>query len=236
LATRLEAENSILYALDEPSAAWAGTTELHNMVEAAHRAAWNLIYAKWEDFRVSTKDFTIASGSTSWTLLVDSAPASGQLLRTDFFKLRMLMRKSADSVYRAMESFTLEESGDRGDIALNTGVGYMFLGDVIYVEPTEMAAGDYRAWYIPSPATLSGDSSVVQDPLNGAVLQYVIDVVCKRLRAKDDLSPGAFEKFAAELEEAIALAAQSRDARPRKVPDVRARMPRVYRTGRWGSW
>jgi hypothetical protein len=214
-----------LYAIDEASANWAGTTGLHEMVEAAYRAAWDLILAKWQDYAITSRDFTISSGN-SHTLIADS-PAANQIARTLFYKLRMVQRQFGDGKYKAIESFGLEESGE-GDV----GLGYMFLGDVIYIETSETAAGNYRAWCIPTPAALSGDSSVIVDPVNGAVLQYVIDVVCKRLRAKDDLSPGAFEKFAEELEARIDRMGGNRDARPRKIPDVRARMGLRYRSRR----
>lgn len=227
MATRLDVENSILWALDEPSGAWAGTTELHNAVESAYRAAWDLIIEKFQDYAVATSDFTISGAATSFTLIA-TTPGAGQIDRALFYKLRMLMRKgTSDGLYHAMDRFELEESA-----SFDRGLGYMFLGDVVYIEPATDAVGDYRAWYISQPAALTGDASVLLDPVNGAVRQYVIDVVCRRLRAKDDLSPKAFEDLAKEMEERITRMAGHRDARPRTIPDVRDRIAPRYRTRR----
>lgn len=228
MATRDEVEASILYALDEPGSNWAGTTELHNMVEAAYRAAWDIIIDRFQDYAVASSDFTIAGGASSFTLLVDSAPAAGQVLRSSFYKLRMLMRKgTVDGLYRAMDRFELEESGD-----FDRGMGYMFLGDALYIEPTGDAPGDYRAWYISQPASLSAGSTALLDPCNGTVRQYVIDVVCRRLRAKDSLSGKDFQDLADQMAERLAKMAGHRDARPRSIPDVRDRLPQRYRTRR----
>jgi hypothetical protein len=229
VATRAEVEASILYAIDEASANWAGTTGLHDMVEAAYGAGWDLLIAKYEDYATTFVDFTIAGGASSWTLLVDSAPAAGQLLRTSFYKLRKLMRKgTVDGKYRAINNFDLEEAGDfEGD------VGYMFLSDVLYIEPTADAPGDYRAWYVQQTTALSADGSVLIDPVNGGIRQYVIDVVCARLKAKDELSNSAFVKFAEALEERVSKMASHRDGKSRRIPDVRTRLSPRYRTRRW---
>jgi hypothetical protein len=234
MATRLEVEADIQYAVDEPGTNWLGTTGLHNMVNSAYLAAWDLILAAYKDYNTTFVDFTIPGGSSSWTLLVNSAPAAGQLLRTAFYKLRMLMRQgSTDQKYRAIESIALEQSSDIG-ADFDGGLAYMFLGDILYVEPTANAPGNYRAWYTPTPAALTADGDTLVDPLNGNVRQYVIDVCCKRLKAKDELSPSAFKEFNDVLEARIAVMASDRDARPRKIPDVRDRLPPRFRTR--GSW
>jgi len=229
--TRLQVETDIQYALDEPGTNWLGTTGLHNMVGAAYLAAWDIILSKWQDYQVTVSTFTIASGNT-FTLLVDSAPGSGQILRTSFYKLRMLQRKSlVDSIYRQIMPMTLEESG-----SFDSGLlGFMFIGDVIYVEPTTSAPGDYQVWYIPQTTPLANDADVLVDPVNGGVRQYVIDVCCKRLRAKDDLPESAFKGFADELAQRLDVMGGNRTGRSRIIPDVRENMPPRFRTrrGRW---
>jgi hypothetical protein len=234
MATRLEVETDILFAIDEPGSNWATATGLHNMVQAAYQAAWDLILAKYEDYNTTSIDFTIPGGSSSFTLLVSSAPATGQILRTSFYKLRAMMRQgSTDQKYRAMESITLEQSSDIG-ADFDGGLAYMFLGDIVYVEPTANAPGNYRAWYTPTPTALAADGDTLVDPLNGAVRQYVIDVCCARLKAKDELGPGTFKDFTDTLEARINVMTANRDGRPRKIPDVRDRLPPRFRTR--GSW
>lgn len=229
MSTRAEVEASILYALDEASANWATAAEMHNMVESAYRAGWDLLLAKHQDHATVNVDFTIPGGTSTWTLLVDAAPAAGQLLRTSFYNLRMVMRKSTvDGKYRAIEMFRLEESG-----SFDRGIGFMFLADTITIEPSDDAPGDYRAYYVQQTAALTSDVSVLIDPVNGAIRQYVIDVVCRRLRTRDNLSNSDFAKFADELAERITLMGANRTGRARVIPDVRDRLTPRFRTRRW---
>jgi hypothetical protein len=229
VSTRAEVEASILYALDEASANWATAAEMHNMVESAYRAGWDLLLAKHQDHATVSVDFTIPGATSTWTLLVDAAPAAGQLLRTSFYNLRKLQRKGAvDGKYRAIPSFTLEESGN-----FYEDIGYMFMSDTITIEPSNDAPGDYRAWYVQQTAALSADVSVLVDPVNGAIRQYTIDVVCKRIRTKDNLSNTDFEKFADELAARITLMGANRNGTARRIPDVRANMAPRFRTRRW---
>lgn len=232
MATRLQVEQAIQYALDEPGTNWLGTTGLHDMVNAAYLSAWDIVLSEWQDYQIAVSTFTIAAGASSFTLLVDSAPAAGQILRTSFYKLRMIQRQSTvDSIYRQIMPMTLEESG-----TFDSGLlGFMFLGDVIYIEPTLSAPGNYQVWYIPQTTPLANDTDVLVDPVNGAVRQYVIDVCCKRLRAKDDLSIDAFKSFADELAERVNLMGKHRTGRSRIIPDVRQNLPPRFRT-RWGRW
>lgn len=229
MATRLDAENSILFALDEPAFNWATPTELHNMVQAAYQAAWDIILAKYEDYTVDSVDFTLTAANAGEWVLLSSSPAAGQIAVSSFYKLRTVMRRMTDGRYRAIDSFTLDESGG---LWLGDGIGYMFMTSSIFIEPTELAPGQYRVWYVFNPAALTGDSSVIDDPLHGAVLQYVIDDVCCRLKSKDDQPPGPFEDFKKTLEARVDRMASHRDNRPRKIPDVRGRGSLRYRTGR----
>jgi len=224
MATLAEVRTAILFALDEADADWATSANVTRMVDRAYRAAWDIILAKYEDYAVSTKTFTISSGN-SHTLIADT-PSASQIARTSFYKLRMLQREMSDGKYHALESYSLEQASAVEDL------GYMFLGDVVYIEPSEDAAADYRAWYIAIPTALSADGDVLVDPVAGAIEQHVIDEVCARLKVKDELDPGAHMALLARTEERISRMAQHRDAgRPRKVSDVRGTTLR-FRTGR----
>lgn len=149
--TLLELRNRAKEHADKVNSSFVSDSVWNGWINESAAELWDLIVSANEDYETQSLNFTITSGNTF-------------ALPADFYILRGL-DKSQSGKFLPVRRFKFEERG----FFQNTFTTTMFYPDVVYrviknnlvILPEDMAAGDYRLWYIPIFPELTTDGSVM---------------------------------------------------------------------------
>lgn len=184
--------------------------ELTRMINESYREFYDLVLESHADhYLAAPASFSLSSGANTYALSS----------LTSFYRLRGIDRRDGSGWYTVPRY----QHAQRNDLRQ---LSYRVMGSSLFFEPIEDAAGDYRAWFIPEPATLSNDSDTV-DGFNGWEV-WIVEDVCAKIAAKAEESTSPFTGARDRVTERIRRAAADRDeGSPEKISDVYAQ------TGDW---
>lgn len=186
--------------------------EVFGYINDSYKELYDLLVSKFEDYYLADPlEFTIASGSSSYTL------------PSDFYKIIGLDYKFGVEDYQTVFPFVFADRNRRRISdklrGLYTTARYRILGNELRLVPADRAEGTYRIWYVPraSEKTLATD---VIDGVNGWEEYIVVDAAIKCMQKEEsDVSVLMAQKAA--LQKRIEDMAQNRDAgSSQRVTDV----------------
>lgn len=180
-------------------------------IDNAWKELYDILVSKFEDYYTVSSTFSVASGSSSYTL------------PTDFYKLRGVDRSSGGSDYFALKMFNFEDRNKRGVYTRYRGiepmVKYRIMKDSLIFSPEDQAAGNYRLWYIPKAPDLTLTTDTI-DGVNGWE-DYVFNAAAMKALAKEESDVSVVMAELAEINKRIEAMAQNRDtSQTERVTDV----------------
>jgi hypothetical protein len=209
MATRQTVREEIQWQADVENWAGASSTQLNLLIQRAYDEAWNILVDTFEGYanKVSS-DFTLAGGISGNTYALSNV--------TDLLKPISLQKQWGS---RWGDPISRLEAVERG---CPNERSWRIDGGTLYVEPYETAAGTYRLWYAQKQTAFTADNDAVQDPTNGAVVDYMIAWVCAKIRTKQELDTAAFDEAKKEFAQKVRMFAADRiSGQPRRVGDAR---------------
>lgn len=164
---------------------------------------WKRIVEATGDAFLKNVDFTLAGGITGNTYDVTTIPAG------DFRRVKFLEVDPTLPQRRRVKPFNFLEK-DRGSARPNPVMRiwdsdrrYRRMGNLIYVERYEIAAGNYRLWYIPSTPKLVNKCDALPVVLDEWAEYFPIFAAMKALGIEES-DPGALPTRLQELRDDIA--------------------------------
>lgn len=229
---------------DRVNASTITTAEWNAMINASAAALYRALTSTYEDYNVTSYDFTLAGGvgGNSITLgygtsvpafdklrglwkqlgVVGSGPFWGPLLKLNSFNER--------NIYAAPPI---------NPIYGNLSVYYSLMGSTLEVLPPDSSAGTYRLWYVPVFTKLVNDTDVIDGmwlATNGCDEWIVVDVARKALLKEESLDTAAMLAQECESLKATILKELSPrdDNSPGKIADMK-RLRANWGYAGWGS-
>lgn len=194
-------------------------SELNTYINASYAELYDLLVSKY-----GSDYFVAPEHSFTTTLNVDKYP-----LPADFYKLLGVDAQLTPSSWITLKRFEFSDRNisQMGDISSAEFTRYRVFGGNILLSPVPKAAQAMRAWYIPLPETLVGDSDSFSG-VNGYEEYVVIDAAIKMLtKEESDTRDLKFEKEA--MKKRIEDMADSRDVgSPATVQDTTSYDPRFF--------
>jgi len=186
--------------------------ELKDYINQSFAELYDILVSRFEDYFSKQVEFTIPSGSNSYSL------------PSDLYKVRGLDFKINQNDYITVRKFSFE---DRNKISRNTTRSirgysdriYRVMGSLLTVLPDDASPGTYKLWYVPRYTPLDLDA----DTLTGVLdfQEYItVDAAIKMLaKEESDVSVLMAQKQA--LIARIEAMASNRDMQPDRISDVR---------------
>lgn len=173
-ATFLELRDRARQRADMVGDAFLPEVELKTFVNEARKALWDLIVGAYGDQLIAAAHAFSLSGSTSSLDVSALSPL--------IYKVRGVDRKSGGQWCR-VHRFAWSERNR------NDRYQYRLMGQVLHFTPEGNAAGDYRLWYIPRPADLSGDSDEI-DAAEEPFAEFIPITAAIKMKDKDQDDTG----------------------------------------------
>lgn len=189
--------------------------EWNYLINESYKELWELLVTTWEDYFVSSLEFTIASGETAYNL------------PSDFLKLRGIdLEVNSVSRWLPITRFNFQERHKYGTLINNLSwntrppVQYKVMGSQILFEPGESAPGNYKLWYVPKVTELVADIDIINTVCEIWV-QYIIADVCIKANTKQEMDIRPFVKMKEDQIQRIKDSAVNRDsAQTGRIADV----------------
>lgn len=188
-------------------------SELTSYVNESARELYDLLVEANQDYYSTVQAFTIASGSSTYSL-----PST-------VYKLRGVDIDLSGS-WVPVDTYEQMERGRLQDAVISrlvSPVYYRPMGNTLDFLPAAQAPGSYRLRYVPFMTAMSGDSDTF-DAFNGFEAYIVVDCAIK-MKDKEESSVSVLMKQKEDLTKRIQAMANTRDyASAERVQDVRRRM------------
>ena len=167
------------------------------LINQSYKELWDLLVTTWEDYFVSSLEFTIASGESAYDL------------PDDFYKLRGVdLEVNSVSRWIPVDRFNFQERHKYGTLAQNLSwntrppVQYKVMGSQILFEPEASAPGNYKLWYITKVTELVDDADEVNVECE-RYIQYIIADACIKANDKQEMDIRPFEIGRASCRERV---------------------------------
>ena len=138
-------------------------------------------------------------------------------LPDDFFRLRGVDRNPSAPRPETIPPFNFAERNRQGRRS------YRVVGDLIFIEPSAMCAGDYQLWYVPKPNAFTNNGDELSADMSFFDEFIVIFVVIKILKKLQDPEVSAFVPDLEAQKARILEQASRRSGEPETVTDVQPR-------------
>jgi len=229
---------------DRVNATTITTAEWNAMVNASAAALYRLLTTSYEDYNVSSFDFTLAGGSPGNTLTVGPSGTP-----TDFHKLRKLARlsSSGQGIYTPVErcasliEFDLLTAPVVSTYYGNVLVQYALYGATLEIRPAASAGATYRMLYVPVYAPLVDDDDTIDGQWlaqSGIDEWIVVDVARKAMIKEESLDTASLLYAEAnDLKTAILKDLAPRDDNtPGRIVDAKRARAAFGPNGGWGGY
>jgi hypothetical protein len=198
---------------DQENSAFIDDEELLEYINSAYAEYYGLLTTVYEDYNVSTSDFTTIADANLYNL------------PSNFFKLLGVDYNADSDKPIELEPFAFSERNRQGrtvvDDSYRTNVKYKILGDAISFVPTPDAGKKIRLWYVPSAPKLLQDTQLI-DGINGYEEMIICEVAMKIMN-KQEQDAGPFVAAKQAVMKRIREEAPNRDAgRAPKIGDTRS--------------
>lgn len=203
-----------LQRADMENSEFISDSELLYFVNNSFAELYDILVSKFEDYYVKSPAYEFTLTGSDYT----------QELPTDFYKLRGVDRSAGGSDdWYTLHPFQFEQRNDNRSRfiyrAMYPDSRYRIYGNKLILSPANLAAGDYRVWYVPkfTPLVLGTDTV---DGVNGWEEYIVVDAAIKCLQKEEsDISALVMQKN--ELIKRIQTMAANRDAgSPERITDT----------------
>lgn len=169
---------------------------------------WNLVTTSYGDRFFSTVDFALIGGPTGNFFDVTTIPAA------DFRSIRLVEVDPDTSNRRKVRSFNFAEK-DRNAGGLNIGVWdslrrHRLMGNKLFIEKYENAAGAYRLYYVPKAPLLVNKCDTLPDSINQYAEYPMVFAAMKGLGVEESDDSPLSNRLALLMAE-IQASAPSRD-------------------------
>lgn len=174
---------------------------LDDFINSALAELWDILKAKADERLLTSTTLAVTSGTANVSL-----PAG-------FYTMRKLeiVDTSVPSGYRRLRQTTLDAS-HRSSSTVSKRYRYWLNAYNITLVPTPTANETLRLWYVPVAPYLDDDTDAI-DGWNGYE-ELVVELVFKRILARQDLATGDVERECLRLADRIAAASDGRDVEP----------------------
>jgi hypothetical protein len=188
---------------DKENDSHVSTAQWLAFINEAYLELWDLVVAAYGDHAITSADFTVAAGASTYTL-----PA-------DFYKLRGLDLDPGTTNVTEVRRFAW---GNRNQ--LDT-LSYRIVGGLLRLEPAASAPGNYRIWYVPGATDLTGDASTISAYVE-KWSEYIVVSAALKAKDKEESDVSVLMADRQRIEARIRHMAADRDhAGPDRVTDVR---------------
>jgi hypothetical protein len=181
-------------------------------INATYKEAWEIAVNACEDWYIKkVTDFAITGGVG--LNFFSLGPT------TDFYKLKAIQRLVGATFAPPLPTHSFNEIGNVPELSYR-------LQDsapaTVYFEPELSCAGTYRLWYVYTPADLTAAGNTLIDPLNGAIKQFIEEMITMRVLAREDEDPSFAAQLVARFTARVDTAAAMRNkGRGKKIADTR---------------
>ncbi len=185
---------------------FVGTETWNAWIQEGYEELWDIVASTFGDHSYASVEFTLAGG-------VDGCVYNIPAARADFYKIRSLDYLPSNGVAETVPRFNWSE---RNKV---TERSYRLFGMVLFIQPVDLAAGNYCMWYIRSPPTLTADEDSL-DISVGRWSQYVVLSAAIKALAKEESDFSALEAERQRMERRIRQMAEGDEAEPERVGDT----------------
>lgn len=168
----------------------------------------DILVLKFEDYYVSSKEFSLVSGQTNYTFTAIAC--------TDFYKCLGVDATDSGETIR-VRKFSFPER-DRYVATAITGRGgytdyqYQIRGDSIEFIPEPNSASTIKLWYIPSFSKLVNNTDEINSSIMSNWEEFAVVTAVYKMKEKEELSTTVIERELEAIRARIDQAAANRDA------------------------
>lgn len=192
---------------------------------AAREQFWQEVVSVNRDYWLTFKDatITVAVPYVDFTATTDAA-SGGWTMR----KLRRV-EKDPTSTARVVIPRRDFQTAD----LQRWPRGYMLRGKLVYIDPVELAAGNYRVWYVPGPTVLALGATLPSEEI--PYREFIELVMAIKALVVEESDVSALESRLAGLRANLVATVEDQDAgEPHHIQDTLAVEEEAARP--WGLW
>jgi len=185
--------------------------EINTYINTALGELHDILVLAFEDYYVSSKEFTTVSGQSNYPFADMTAPLE------NFYKCLGLDVIDSGETLR-VRRFSFQDRNRFSSNILTKGRGeysdflYQVRDGSIELIPEPNGESSMKLWYIPSYTVLTGDASVVDSSIMSNWEEYAVIAAVVKMKEKEELSTTAIERELEGLRDRIESAAENRDA------------------------
>tara|TARA_R100000951_G_scaffold76179_2_gene64253 strand:- start:13272 stop:13964 length:693 start_codon:yes stop_codon:yes gene_type:complete len=183
--------------------------EVNDYINSGLGELHDILVSKFEDYYVSSATFSLANGTSTYSLAGIGISDLYKILGVDIIQ-------GSDTIRVPRYSFT-ERNVFSSNSALHGGRGfahyrYNLNGTNITFTPEPNSTDSVKIWYVPSCTKLASDGATVDGSIELNWEEYAVVFAALKMRTKEETSTTSLERELGRLTARIEEASRNRDA------------------------